>query len=146
MQWAQITWIFLHTFPEKIKEEFFKKNIKDCLGLIKYIVSYLPCPICTKHANEYFHKYNIYLCKTKEDLKIYLWKFHNEVNYRLKKKQYKLINLDMYKKINFKKVTKLFIKEYQRPYYYTKVMNGWLRKEHAKKIIFYMSVNQKQFD
>ena len=109
-------------------------------------MSNLPCPICTKHAKEYFIKHNIYNCKTKEDLKKYLWNFHNEVNERLGKKKYKLINLDMYKRINFKKTTKIFIREYQRPYHYTKVMNGWLRKEYTKKIIFFMSTIINQFE
>lgn len=145
MQWAQITWIFLHTFAEKINSEFFIKKKLDCLGLIKYVLYHLPCPVCTKHATGYLKKYNIMICKTKEDLKKYLWNFHNDVNRRLKKKMYKFKNMDIYKKFSFVKVTRVFLREFEKPYYYTAVMNSWIRKKVTKKLRFYLNVNVKQF-
>lgn len=143
--WAQITWLFLHSFAEKIHVDFFNKNKSDCLGLIKYVCHNLPCPECRKHAIRYIEKINIYNCKTKADLIKYIWNFHNNVNKRLKKKIYPFEKLSMYKNAVFPKIFLRFIKELKRPYYYTKTMNSWQRQRASDKLIFYFKYNMKHF-
>ena len=86
MSWAPITWIFLHSFSYKVNEEYFNKNKSTCFQIVQYICQNLPCPMCQSHATKYLKDHSLYICKTKEDFKNYLWTFHNSVNYRLKKK------------------------------------------------------------
>ena len=129
MQWAYITWIFLHTYANKIKEEFLINNRVNCLGLIKYICWHLPCPICEKHARLYLKENPIEACQNKEDLIKYIWIFHNSVNKRLKKPIYSFEELELYNRAYFEKITNIFLIEFSRNYYFSgKVMNGNKRK------------------
>jgi hypothetical protein len=47
----------------------------------------LPCPDCANHAKIYLDGINFNTIRTKDDLKMLLYKFHNDVN---KKKGYSL--------------------------------------------------------
>ena len=129
MKWAYITWIFMHTYANKIKNDFFLSNKGNCLGVIKYICWHLPCPICQKHAREYLKNHPIEVCNNKEELIKYIWTFHNSVNKMLKKPIYNFKDLDKYKRAYFAKITNIFLFEFSRPYYYTgRVMSGTTRQ------------------
>ena len=143
--WAQITWLFFHSFAEKVHVDFFNKHKSDCLGLIKYVCHNLPCPNCKAHAIKYMEKVNIYNCETKEDLIKYIWVFHNNVNARLQKKEYPFERLAMYKNAVFPKIFNKFIYEFKRPYYYGKTMNAWTRQTASKKLVFYFKHYMKYF-
>ena len=146
MSWENITWIFLHSYAEKIKINFFEKHKNNCLGLIKYTCCNLPCKICSKHATDYFNKYNVLKCKTKEDLKKFLWIFHNNVNKRLKKPLFKYEGLDKYKRANFLNILKKFLYEYEKKYVYTRTMDSWLRKNYTKRVKLFLIINKHQFN
>ncbi len=57
--WGNITWVFLHTIAEKIKEEYYDNEKSQILLLIKGVCSNLPCPECKQHANQYMKRINI---------------------------------------------------------------------------------------
>jgi len=82
MKWGAPTWFLLHTLAEKVKDDSFNNIKLQLFEVIKNICSNLPCPKCSAHAIEYFKKINFNAINTKQDLKIMLFQFHNEVNLR----------------------------------------------------------------
>ena len=113
-RWGSSIWFLFHTLAEKIKEEEFL-NLKDqLLDIIKSICMNLPCPECSSHATKYIQNLNYISIKKKDDLKIFLFNFHNYVN---KRKGFKIFSLDelnsKYKKSNTINIIKNFILIYQ---------------------------------
>jgi hypothetical protein len=85
VKWGEPTWFLLHTLSVKVKESEFKNIRLDLLNRIYAICTNLPCPDCANHAKIYLDSINFNTIQTKEDLKILLYTFHNNVN---KKKGY----------------------------------------------------------
>ena len=113
--WGTPTWIFLHTFAEKINESFFINNKIKVLKMVKMICSILPCPVCRRDANEFMKKVNLSNLKNKADLKMMLFYFHNMVNVRLGKPNFLLSQYDYQNKSleeSFKKFQETFSKKY----------------------------------
>ena len=111
-RWGTPTWYFLHTLVEKIDVNYYDKIYGEVRNLIIDIFQNLPCPYCKNHALNYIKKKNIYKIKTKEEMKTYLFDFHNEVNKRLSHRVQEKTILEMYKKMNFVKVYNYFDKEF----------------------------------
>lgn len=89
MLWGEPTWFLFHTLAEKIKEEYFHQ-LKDALfKYVRQICNNLPCPDCARHATQYMNRINFDAITTKEQFKIMLFSFHNEVN---KQKNYPLFD------------------------------------------------------
>lgn len=86
-KWGQPTWFLLHTLAFKVKESEFINIRIDLLNRIYAICTNLPCPDCANHAKIYLDGINFNTIQTKDDLKMLLYKFHNDVN---KKKGYSL--------------------------------------------------------
>lgn len=82
MTWGEPTWIFLHTIAEKIKDDRFPAIREQLLQKINMICRNLPCPDCSTHSSKYLDAINLRTIVTKQDLKLFLWNFHNEVNKR----------------------------------------------------------------
>jgi hypothetical protein len=82
VRWGPSTWFLFHTLAEKVKENEFDKIKEELLNNIKSICMNLPCPTCREHATLYIQRLNYNSIKTKEDLKLFLFNFHNEVNIR----------------------------------------------------------------
>jgi hypothetical protein len=85
VKWGQPTWFLLHTLSVKVKESEFKNIRVELLNQIYAICTNLPCPDCANHAKNYLDGINFNTIQTKEDLKMLLYTFHNNVN---KKKGY----------------------------------------------------------
>ncbi len=82
--WGPCTWYLFHTLAEKIKEESFDSQKLNVINFIKRLCSSLPCPDCANHARSRLQQLNVNAIKTKNDLKMMLLSFHNEVNIRIK--------------------------------------------------------------
>uniref|UniRef100_A0A6C0I5N6 thiol oxidase n=1 Tax=viral metagenome TaxID=1070528 RepID=A0A6C0I5N6_9ZZZZ len=82
MKWGQPTWYIIHTLAEKVKEEAFVSIRTELLRQIYNICTNLPCPICSTHATEYLNGVNFSTIVSKDQLKMMLFQFHNEVNKR----------------------------------------------------------------
>jgi hypothetical protein len=82
MKWGEPTWFLFHTLAEKVNDEIFQSIRLELLNLITLICSNLPCPDCANHASEYMKKINFASIRTKKDLKLMLFQFHNVVNQR----------------------------------------------------------------
>lgn len=85
MKWGEPTWFFFHTIAEKVKHERFSSLKNDIIEHIKIICNNLPCPICSEHATQYMKTISRESIRTKNDLQLMLFQFHNVVN---KKKGY----------------------------------------------------------
>jgi len=94
MKWGAPTWFLLHTLAEKVKDESFNNIRMQLFDVIKNICSNLPCPKCSGHAIEYFKKINFNSIITKQDLKLMLFRFHNEVNINKGFAQFNEFDLD----------------------------------------------------
>jgi hypothetical protein len=82
MEWGEPTWFLFHTLAEKIKEEEFQNIRVELLQIIYSICSNLPCPICSTHAKQHLNGTNFNSIQTKQQLKDFLFQFHNYVNQR----------------------------------------------------------------
>jgi hypothetical protein len=145
MRWEQITWIFFHSYANKIDDTFFKGHKINCCGLISYICRNLPCPMCRSHASKYLSLHDIYNCNNKKELQIYLWNFHNEVSKRLNKPIYDFKNLEKYNLAIFSKITQIFLYEFKKPYQYGETMNSWMRKGTNLLLEQWLKINWMHF-
>jgi len=81
--WGRYTWIFFHSVIYKLKNENDLEGIKTIIQFINTICNLIPCSICRTHALKYLKNNNISNMKTKTQLKLYMYTFHNYVNKRL---------------------------------------------------------------
>lgn len=107
-RWGPITWFFLHTFSEKIHEYAFQKNRILYLNLLYNLCSNLPCPTCSNHAKYYLNSNNFKNINSKNELRIFFWNFHNNVNMRLNKNIQDRSILKMYFHGNFQQILSIF--------------------------------------
>jgi hypothetical protein len=133
--WGNAVWLLFHTLAEKIKEE----HIAELPILVSHIASIcnnLPCPDCQQHASKTMSIVNkTAIASSKEALKDFLWKFHNEVNRRTKAAFYPLESLDIYKMANTHSVIKNFIN----------IMNATSNNEKTMLYGFHRALYMKQF-
>ena len=109
--WGPATWDLLHTLTEKIKdEEVTVLFIKEFVLIIQKLCKNLPCAYCSKHSTIYFQKNDkkIKNINSKEELKTFLFDFHNDVNKKTKKDLFKKENLEIYSKKNTMQVFSTF--------------------------------------
>jgi hypothetical protein len=112
-QWGTPTWYFFHTFAEQISEELYQRHCKEICSFYVNICKNLPCSYCTQHATQYVGRtLNPNYIHNKEQLKQFLFDFHNSVNVRNKKPMF--IDFDMYKNAKLENIFKLFKQEYTR--------------------------------
>jgi len=139
MKWDTITWIFFHSFVQKVKGEYFLKNKNVLFNIVTYICQNLPCPKCKNHATEYLSQHNIRSCNNKQDLIDYMWRFHNKVSVGLKKDVFSHDSLEVYKSANFHKVCSLFFIKFAENFVYTATMDSWLRKDVTENLKRYFN-------
>lgn len=78
--WGRYTWLLFHTCVYKVKNENDYNTINTLKSFVSKICNLIPCSTCREHSIEYLRKNNINTVKTKTELKLYLYKFHNNVN------------------------------------------------------------------
>ena len=108
-QWGNCVWITFHTISEKLKFEY----DNEASIILKYIIditTILPCSYCREHSNKTLSKINFSSIKNKNDLKMFLYEFHNIVNNDTKKQKQDICILNNYSKYNLKKVLTYFFK------------------------------------
>ena len=148
-QWSIPTWIFLHTLAERISDKFMKENNEEVLNIIKTICFILPCPTCREHATYFIKRIHHNQVKTKEDLKLLLFLFHNKVNQRLGKRIYKNKNLSVYKNRRFDINTLNFLNAFSKKYN-SRLLAGFIsqnskRKTETLRISNWLKKNWKHF-
>lgn len=90
--WGPKMWDVMHTFSFAYPINPTSKQKEAALHFYSSIGHMIPCNNCSKHCIEYVQKNPITL-NTKEDLILWVYTFHNEVNKRIGKMIYPLDRL-----------------------------------------------------
>lgn len=147
MIWGRATWIFLHTLAQKLKEQSFFNVRESILDFIVKICSLLPCPICKNHAENYIRNVNFNTIRTKEDLKLMLFNFHNSVN---KDKNYEIFaynKLDStYAKVNLMNCVNFFFSNFRHNGFMKAVIENNKRNTLKSEIRDWLLKNMRHFD
>lgn len=142
-RWSIPTWMLFHGMAEKIDPIFYKNNKKDVLNIISVICDNLPCPYCRQNASQYLKK-NMKNIDTKEDLKLFLYRFHNDVNNKLKKKHFNVTILNKYKNINILHAYKWFDNKFYGEYIVSHDFNKWRRNLVKDKVSTFFKNNWRK--
>lgn len=130
--WGPATWRLFHIIGEKIETNNYN-DIQKAVEIIQIICGNLPCPDCSRDATATLSKYNLKKISTKEDLKLFLYTFHNIVNKKLNKPIFERENLDeIYREMNFNQVLNNFFYIYNNIHGYKNMM---LYSFHRKNLI-----------
>ena len=106
--WGPATWTLFHVLVEKLTND---NLVKPIIELIKSICSCLPCPTCREHSTTILQRYSLYhTINTKEDLKRFVWEFHNQVNKKLHYPEYNFNNLTKYSHYNLISILNIWLK------------------------------------
>ena len=147
MKWGNSTWKLFHTLAEKIKDNYFMEEKNNLIHFITLICNNLPCSMCKNHAVLYLKKNPMKKIKTKDDLKNYIFNFHNEVNKRKRIKIYNYKILNEYKKINFTNTINEWLNNFKLPNYL--IARDFLIKHKNHKIrtelVNYLKKNYHKF-
>ena len=100
--WGRYTRIFFHTVIYKVKNENDYNTINKLKSFINTICNLIPCSTCRNHAMEYLKRNNIDNVKTKTQLKLYMYKFHD---YNNKRDGKQTLSINEYDKIYENKIT-----------------------------------------
>jgi hypothetical protein len=140
--WGNAVWLLFHTLAEKLKDEH-TSELPILVSHINSICSSLPCPDCQQHASRTMNVVNKNaIASSKEALKDFLWKFHNDVNKRTKAPFYPAESLDKYKTANTHNVIKHFINIMSATSNNEKTMlYGFHRALYMKQFIEYVNKN-----
>ena len=146
--WGPPTWIFLHTFIEKMNDSFYVDNITTILNLIKDVCFNLPCLICmgeADHARSYLKNIISTDVPTKNHMKEFLFNFHNHVNERLHKPQF--TNFNQYKRAKLNNIFKYFSVHYvaSSTIFTKRFLPEIVRKRIVKNIKSFLNDNSQHF-
>jgi hypothetical protein len=114
MTWGEPTWFLFHTLAEKVIDTHFSDVRAGLLNVIYSICLNLPCPKCAEHAKGHLNGINFNTIRTKEDLKMLLFDFHNLVNSRKGYAIYKYEDLKKYELAITKNIVHNFLIEYNK--------------------------------
>jgi hypothetical protein len=107
--WGNATWYLFHTLANNIKETEFLSVKNELVYVIKTVSANLPCPECSHDAVIKLGGVNFDNIKTKQEFKLLLFNFHNQVNVKLRKPVYQIAELDeKYSKANITAIYKNF--------------------------------------
>jgi hypothetical protein len=146
--WGPAIWSFLHCLAEKVKDSSYDLLKKDIFFHIESICKNLPCPTCSSHASQYLQKVDFTKLRTKEDLKLMLYNFHNVVNKRLGKPEYKIIDMHMkYPQLNFYDEINMFFKFFENKHKTVNMLsNDIYTMRISKNIKHWLSENIYHFN
>ena len=97
-EWGNATWYLFHTLAFKMRDEHFEELKDDFLTICANICTNLPCPDCSEHATKIMFNVKRDHIKTKKDLQLFFFDFHNSVNRRVRKPVFNEEQMFMYHK------------------------------------------------
>ena len=147
MKWGKPIWTFFHLLAHKVKDEDFAVIRSELLNTIFSICTVLPCPVCSEHAKRYLQAINFNNIRTKQDLKLMLSNFHNDVNRR---KGYAIFNAEnlneTYDGMNFVNAINLFIYHFEDKHRSAKLMaDDMIRKQISSNVKKWIMQNIQHF-
>jgi hypothetical protein len=148
MKWGEPTWFLFHTLAEKVKDEYFQSIRYELLNTIVIICKNLPCPDCANHASEYMKKVDFNSIRTKQDLKLMLFQFHNVVN---QKKQFPLFSINdldsKYSNANLVNIIQTFMFHFQdKSHSIRMIANDLYRSRIADQLKLWFNNNIQHFN
>jgi hypothetical protein len=145
-RWGSPTWIVLHTFAAKVKPGRYDSVKHSLLDWVKRLASVLPCPDCASHAISHLSGISADRLTTKDMFIDMLWAFHNKVNARTGKPTQPRKVLNIYNRVNFQYVYKVFATEYTRPLHNVRlVSHDMARRDIVNKLTGWLRSNQRCF-
>ena len=147
-QWGPYIWYMLHGLAEKIKLSSYDILRSELLEHIYNICLNLPCPSCSLHSKEYLQKIDFKKLKTKDELKMMLLDFHNNVNRRLNKPVFTYQQLiDKYKTANLNKIINNFFIFFENKHKTVNMLaNDMYTQRVSNKIRHWLSDNYHHFE
>jgi len=148
IRWGPSIWYLFHTIAHKLKDEEFQSSIVEILDMIKSICRNLPCPACAQHATEYIQRISYNSIRNKNDFKMLLFTFHNDVNNRTGKPAFTIDELETkYATANTLNVIKNFINVFEhKNKSFNMIANDMQRQRQADSIKVWFNNNIKKFD
>jgi hypothetical protein len=148
MKWGAPIWYLFHTLSYKVKESEFLTIKNQLLANIVSICKNLPCPTCAAHATEYLSNINFNTIKTKEDVKMLFFTFHNVVN---KKKGYPIFTYEefesKYSKANTVNIINYFLNSFQTRTTNVRYISDDLHRRHITTLLQnWLSGNVQYYD
>ena len=129
--WGPITWNLIHGLIEKLKED---KYVRDLFFMLRLLVSNLPCPSCSQHAEIYLSRTIVEKLKTKKQLKDLFFMFHNNVNARTKKPLFKYDQLSKYEDVKLNEAFNKFKSIYHTRGNMNLIMESFQRKMALQRL------------
>ena len=112
--WGPATWKLLHCMVLKV-DNLEPNQLIDLKNAIMRIVSNLPCPYCTSHALSNIASSNFKMINNINDLKLFMFQFHNKVNQQVNKKLLTYEeHVPLYCNLNMEQVLQDFLLIYQK--------------------------------
>ena len=144
--WGNATWYLFHTLAEKLKPEF-KSELPMLFSYIEAICNNLPCPTCQAHAKIVMSRANRpAITASQDNLKAYLWSFHNSVNKRIGLPEFTQDSLSMYKRANTGNIIQNFINIMNENMRNEKaLLNSFHRQLFVKNFIQYITANRNKY-
>jgi hypothetical protein len=109
VHWGTNCWTFFHAYAHHISNDRFLKTKSMFIETFTKTMLCLPCPLCKKHALAYLKQRPLSRIHSKEELKKYLWEFHNMVNARNSKPTFSYESISIYSRINVRQAFRPFI-------------------------------------
>jgi len=128
-EWGNATWYLFHTLSYKIKDEYFDELKDDFLNMCTRICANLPCPDCSEHASAIMKNVNRANIKTKKDLQMFFFDFHNSVNRRVKKQVFDEASLSMYRNSITKNIVFNYISTLSKKYYNSRLISSGFHRD-----------------
>ena len=141
--WGPATWKLLHCMVLKVKN-IEPQQLIELKNIIMRIVSNLPCPYCTAHALSNIASSNFKMIQNINDLKLFMFQFHNKVNQQTNKR---LITYDehlpIYCDLKMQDVLQDFLNIYQSQMGgVTMMLYGFHRKQMLLDVFKYFKTNR----
>ena len=130
-EWGSSTWFLFHTLSYKMKDEHFDELKDEFLSISSRICANLPCPDCSEHATAIMKNLNRGNIKTKKDLQMFFYDFHNSVNKRTKKPIYNENDMCKYKNAITKNIVFNFISTMSKKYHNIKLLTNSFHRDSA---------------
>jgi len=146
-EWGNATWYLFHTLSYKMKDEYFDELKDDFLNMCSRICSNLPCPDCSEHASAIMRNLNRGNIKTKKDLQMFFFDFHNSVNKRVKKPLFTESSMFMYRNAITKNIVFNYISTMSKKYHNIKLItNSFHRDATMNDFKKWISHNSNKFN
>jgi hypothetical protein len=145
--WGPITWNLIHTMVLKVKDTINSNQLSELKNIILRILHNLPCPYCTSHAISYIKQSNYKVINNINDLRIFIFQFHNAVNKRLNKP---LITYEEHAQLYNKSINEVghkFIEIYStKNSGVTMMLYNFHRKQMIEDLIKYFKLNHTLYN